>query len=184
MVLNLGRRSMTALPHRSIVHTSTERLNTLSRLGALALALLVPFSLPAAAQMGGKLPRRQQEKAPTGPTGAAEQQFPFGATWILSDMGGKPLTGDAPSFNLDDKLRATGFGGCNTFSMALYPIKDQKLAAGSIAMTRKNCSKDVDDTEHTMLVTLHSLPKWHLEPNGDLTVTAQNGSVMRFKRGL
>ena len=68
--------------------------------------------------------------------------------------------------------------------MSLYPIKEQKLAAGSIAMTRKTCNKDVDDTEHTILVTLHSLPKWHLEPNGDLTVTAQNGAVMRFKRGL
>ena len=76
------------------------------------------------------------------------------------------------------------FGGFTTFSMALNPNKAHIRAAGSIAMTRKTCNKEVDDTEHNLLVTLHSLPKWHLEPNGDLTVTAQNGGVMRFKRGL
>ncbi|MCW6510534.1 META domain-containing protein [Lichenifustis flavocetrariae] len=135
----------------------------------------------AAAQIGAKV-RKQEEKAPT-PSGPVEQQFPFGATWILADLGGKSIGGDAPSFNLDDKLRAVGFGGCNTFSMSLYPIKEQKLAAGSIAMTRKTCGKEIDDTEHTMLVTLHSLPKWHLESNGDLTVSGVGGTL-RFKRGL
>ena len=175
---------MTALPRRSTLHGIAGVATSVAVAGqVLALASAIVASPPALAQPSGKMPRKQEEKAPTR-TGPAEQQFPYGATWILSDMGGKPVSGDAPSFNLDDKLRATGFGGCNTFSMALYPIKEQKLAAGSIAMTRKTCNKEVDDTEHNLLVTLHSLPKWHLEPNGDLTVTAQNGGIMRFKRGL
>lgn len=176
---------MTALTRRPSLCRFAGMPRVLGRSGVRAVALVVAVSssLPAVAQMSGKMPRRQEEKAPVR-TGPAEQQFPFGASWILSEVAGKSVMGDAPSFNLDDKLRAVGFGGCNTFSMALYPIKDQKLAAGSIAMTRKTCSKDIDDTEHTMLVTLHSLPKWHLESNGDLTVTGQNGSTMRFKRGL
>jgi heat shock protein HslJ len=153
------------------------------RAAICGLALVLSLA-PAAAQMGPKLPRRQQEEKPKGPTGPAEQQFPYGATWILSEIGGRPVSGDAPSFDLDDKLRATGFGGCNTFSMALYPIREQKLAAGSIAMTKKTCGKDLDETEKSMLVTLHSLPKWHLESNGDLTVTGPNGAVLKFKRGL
>lgn len=155
------------------------------RLAAVVAAALVTVSGQAAlAQFGPKPARKEPEKAPVR-TGPAEQQFPFGATWILSEIGGKSVSGDAPSFTLDDKLRAVGFGGCNTFSMALYPIREQKLAAGAIALTRKTCGKDLDDTEHNMLVTLHSLPKWHLESNGDLTVTAANSSTpMRFKRGL
>ncbi len=158
----------------------------LGRAGActLAFALAISFASSAWAQAGPRMRPRQDDKAPVRPSGPVEQQFPFGATWILSEIGGKPVSGDAPSFDLDDKLRAVGFGGCNTFSMALYPIKEQKLAAGAIALTRKTCGKDIDDMEHNMLVTLHSLPKWHLEANGDLTVTAQNGTVMRFKRGL
>jgi heat shock protein HslJ len=150
----------------------------------VAVALVLAPTVPAFAQAGPKMKGREPEKAPVR-TGPAEQQFPFGATWILSEIGGKPVSGDAPSFTLDDKLRAVGFGGCNTFSMALYPIREQKLAAGAIALTRKSCGKELDDNEHTMLVTLHSLPKWHLEPNGDLTVTAANSTTpMRFKRGL
>ena len=176
---------MSAVFHRIMIRgTGPRRVSARFGAGALALALMLPFSAPADAQMGGKMPRRKDEKVPTGPSGPVEQQFPFGATWILSEMNGKPVSGDAPSFNLDDKLRATGFGGCNTFSMALYPIKEQKLAAGSIAMTKKTCGKELEDVEHNMLVSLHSLPKWHLEPNGDLTVTGQNNSVMRFRRGL
>jgi heat shock protein HslJ len=149
-------------------------------------ALFLELATPASAQIGPgrKLPRKpQDEKVPTGPSGPVEQQFPFGATWILVDIDGKPVSGDAPSFNLDDKLRATGFGGCNTFSMALYPVRDQKLAAGAIAVTKKTCGKSVDDAEHTVLVGLHSLPTWHLEPNGDLNVKSQVG-LMHFKRGL
>ena len=115
--------------------------------------------------------------------GKAEQQFPFGATWVLTDIDGKTVSGDAPSFTLDDKLRATGFGGCNTFSLALYPIKDQKLAAGSIATLRKSCGKPADDLERSILLGLHSMPTWHLEPTGDLTVKGQTGT-MRFRRGL
>lgn len=153
-----------------------------------AAAGLVGASTGAAlAQFGGagpKLPRRQEEtKAPKGPSGPVEQQFPFGSTWLLDNFNGKPATGDVPSFRLNDKLRATGFGGCNSFSMALYPIKDQKLAAGSIATTKRTCGKDIDDLERNVLVGLHSLPTWHLEPNGDLTVKGNTGTML-FRRGL
>lgn len=132
---------------------------------------------------GPRMSRKQEEVIPKGPSGPVEQQFPFGATWLLVDIDGKAGGSDTPSFTLDDKLRATGFGGCNTFSMALYPIKEQKLAAGAIATMKRSCGKPVDDLERNLLVGLHSLPKWHLEPNGDLTVKSAS-STMHFRRGL
>jgi heat shock protein HslJ len=153
------------------------------RASFLALVAVLGFATAASAQLGPHLPRKQKEEVPKGPSGPAEQQFPFGATWILTDVDGKPVGGDAPSFNLDDKLRATGFGGCNTFSMALYPIKGQKLAAGAIASLRKTCGKPIDELEHNVLVGLHSLPVWHLESNGDLTVKGTTG-MLHFRRGL
>jgi heat shock protein HslJ len=165
-----------------------------NRCGIARLLFLVPFAAglaasPALAQMslsggGPPLPHKQKEApVPKGPTGPAEQQFPFGSTWLLDSIDGKPMSGDVPSFRLDDKLRATGFGGCNSFSMAFYPIKGQKLAAGAIATTKKSCGKPIDDTERTVLVGLHSLPTWHLESNGDLTVKGQTGTML-FHRGL
>lgn len=128
-------------------------------------------------------PKAPDPPVPTGPTGPAEQQFPFGATWLLDNIDGKPVSGDVPSFRLNETLRATGFGGCNAFSMAFYPIKGQKLAAGSIAATRKTCGKPLDDVEKTVLIGLHSLPTWKLESNGDLTVKGQTGTML-FHRGL
>jgi heat shock protein HslJ len=168
---------------RTGVRVPLLRSTPAARACLIALAALLGCATAASAQLGPKLPRRQKEEAPKTPSGPVEQQFPFGATWILTDVDGKPVGGDAPSFSLDDKLRATGFGGCNTFSMALYPIKGQKLAAGAIASLRKTCGKPIDELEHNVLVGLHSLPVWHLEPNGDLTVKGATG-MMHFRRGL
>ena len=152
----------------------------------MAAATLVVGLLATTASAGSFLDRARKPKEdalPKGPSGPAEQQFPFGATWLLDTIDGKPTSGDVPSFRLDDKLRATGFGGCNSFSMALYPVKDQKLAAGAIATTKKTCGKPLDDIERTVLVGLHSLPTWHLESNGDLSVKGQAGTML-FHRGL
>ena len=154
-------------------------------LGA-ALALLVVVQTVDVAR-ADKFPafkrKEKEDPLPKGPSGPVEQQFPFGSTWILDSIDTKPVSGDVPSFRLDDKLRATGFGGCNSFSMAFYPIKGQKLAAGSIATTKKSCGKPLDDVERSVLVGLHSLPVWHLESNGDLTVKGQTGTML-FHRGL
>ncbi len=173
--------------HHSDVRPGRLRLRAV--LAVLASLTGASFALePVAAQTsmgpGPSLPRKQKEDAiPKGPTGPAEQQFPFGSTWLLDSIDGKPMSGDVPSFRLDDKLRATGFGGCNSFSMAFYPIKGQKLAAGSIATTKKTCGKPLDDLERSILIGLHSLPTWHLESNGDLTVKGQTGTML-FRRGL
>ena len=156
-------------------------------LGLMAAAVLLAFGPAIGTAQADKFPefkrKPKDEPVPTGPSGPVEQQFPFGSTWILDSMDGKPVSGDVPSFRLDDKLRATGFGGCNSFSMAFYPIKGQKLAAGSIATTKKSCGKPADDMERSLLVGLHSLPVWHLESNGDLTVKGQTGTML-FHRGL
>lgn len=114
---------------------------------------------------------------------AREQTFPIGATWVLQSIDGKPTEGEAPSFRIDDALRGTGFAGCNSFSMTLYPIKGQKLAAGAIAVTRKACDKPVLATERSFLIGLHSLPTWALSESGDLSLKGATG-VMLFRRGI
>ena len=111
-----------------------------------------------------------------------EPQFPFGADWTLVELNGRPVSGDAPSFRLDDKGRASGFAGCNTYSMTLYPVRNQKLLAGAIAMTRKACDKTAMSTERLLLVSLHSVPTWRVE-NGELFIKSSTAS-MRFRRGI
>lgn len=148
----------------------------------LALLTCACLALPVAAR--GQEPRRHADPRAATRPGPPEKTFPFGETWVLRAVNGKPVAAtDPPSFSLDQTLRATGFAGCNTFSMALYPIKDQKLAAGGIALTRKVCAKETMAAEHGFLVGLHSLPRWELSAVGDLTIRAP-AAVMAFRRGI
>jgi heat shock protein HslJ len=127
--------------------------------------------------------RHEKSAAPEVKSASPQKNFPLGNTWILQSINGKPVVGEPATFQLDSTLRATGFSGCNTFSMILYPIKDQKLAGGAIALTHRTCDKDVMVAERNFLVGLHSLPTWDSTPNGDLTITGASG-VMLFRRGI
>ena len=67
--------------------------------------------------------------------------------------------------------------------MALYPIKNQQLASGAIATTRKACEPAVMAAERAFLVALHTLPHWQVTPEGDLLLQAR-GTALRFRHGL
>ena len=47
------------------------------------------------------------------------------------------------SLKIDGTLRGSGYTGCNSWSATLYPVKDQHLAVGPYALTKKQCDKDV-----------------------------------------
>lgn len=153
-------------------------LNSASRLGAI---LLIAFmAMPPLAHAAFR--HREPEPDTVQPLAKPEPQFPVNANWTLVQMNGKPVPGDPPSFTLDDKYRASGFSGCNTYSMALYPMRGQKLGAGAIALTRKQCDKTVMLFERAFLVGLHSLPTWTLE-GGDLVIKGPT-ATLRFRRGV
>lgn len=147
----------------------------------LAIALLALTCPGIVAEAAPRIRRPAPTAEPK--RGAPEQSFPTDTTWVLQSLNGKPVTGEAPSFRIDSALRGSGFSGCNTFSMALYPIRGQKLASGAIAMTRKTCDKAVMATERNFLIGLHSLPRWDLRVDGDLTVTGASGPMV-LRRGL
>jgi heat shock protein HslJ len=149
-----------------------------ARIGWVLIGWAVLASVQADARSRHPDPNAVQPK-PTRP----EKNFPLGAIWVLQTIGGKPVSGDAPSFSIDEQLRATGFGGCNSFSLTMYPMRDQKLAAGAVAMTHKACAPPVMALEHSFLVGLHSMPKWDVSPEGTLTVTGATGT-MTFRRGV
>jgi heat shock protein HslJ len=135
----------------------------------------------ADAQVFGR--HRRPEPVAARPAGN-EKAFPFNVTWVLQAIDEKPLVGvDAPSFSIDTTLRARGFGGCNTFSMAYYPMKQQTLASGAIAMTHRTCSPAAAALERTVLVAMHSQPKWDVRSDGDLVLTVGRTSL-RFRRGV
>ena len=86
------------------------------------------------------------------------------------------------SLKIDGTLRGSGFTGCNSWSATLYPVKDQHLAVGPYALTKKQCPKDIMQLELGFLSALLGNPAWDLV-NGDLVIKGPRGAL-RLARSL
>ncbi len=130
---------------------------------------------------------------PAGPTrqvdpkvpqpGERDKVFPLNSSWVAVSLNGKPFGGiERPSFKLDDQLRATGFGGCNSYSATAYPLREQGLAVGPFALTKRSCDKAAQASEQAFLVALRTSAKWDIQGR-NLIIRTQNGEL-RFERSL
>ncbi|MCP8939173.1 META domain-containing protein [Alsobacter sp. SYSU M60028] len=135
--------------------------------GGVALAQSAPLADP---------------KAGAGGVPKAQKQFPLNFQWTASSLNGKPYSGTRPTLQIDDQLRARGFAGCNTFSATAYPLQQQRLAVGPLAVTRKGCDPGVMALEKSFLVALRTAARWDLK-DGYFVVEGPNGEL-RFERGL
>lgn len=117
------------------------------------------------------------------PIGPAFKNFPLDQTWSLKSINDKPVPpGLDASLEIDGSLRGSGYSGCNSWSATLYPVKDQKLLIGPIALTKKLCAKEVMAVEVGFLSALLGSPSWDLV-NGELVVKGPRGTL-RFARSL
>ena len=141
----------------------------------VALGAIV-YSGVASAQM-------RDSDAPPKPIGPAFKNFPLDQTWSLKSINDKPVPpGLDISLQIDGNLRGSGYTGCNSWSATLYPIKQQHLLMGPVALTKKQCPKDVMAIETGFLSALLGNPSWDLV-NGDLVVKGPRGTL-HFDRSL
>jgi heat shock protein HslJ len=152
---------------------------TALRLAALLIALSVA---PIACAQSQTAPRSAAPAPGQVPQPRQEKVFPIGSSWTAVSLNGKPFSGDRPSFTLDQQFRAKGFAGCNTYAATAYPLRDQGLAVGPFALTKKKCDSSVMAVEHAFLVALRSAAKWDIS-GPVLTVKGQSGEL-RFERAL
>ena len=121
--------------------------------------------------------------APLQPMPPQQKNFPLDQTWQLKELNGKPVSADVDaSLKIDGALHASGYTGCNSWSAVMYPVKDQHLAMGPPALTKKQCDKDTMAIELGFLSVLQSAPTWDLV-NGDLVIKGPRGSL-RMARSL
>jgi heat shock protein HslJ len=154
---------------------------SLVRFAALMVSA-VALIATANAQAPGAQPGQPQAQKPPGPQ-QREKQFPVPSSWTAISLNGKPFSGrDRPTFSLDQQYRAKGFGGCNTYSATSYPLRQQRLAVGPFALTKKQCEKDVMETERAFLVALRTSMQWDLD-GVTLVVKTQSGEL-RFERSI
>jgi heat shock protein HslJ len=149
---------------------------------AALLAAAVAMTAPAAAQAPAGKPAQQPGQKPS-VLQPQEKQFPVPSNWTVISLNGKPFTGrDRPTFSLDQQFRAKGFGGCNTYSATSYPLREQRLAVGPLALTKKQCEKDVMESERAFLVALRTSMQWDFD-GLTLVVKTQSGEL-RFERSI
>jgi heat shock protein HslJ len=155
-------------------------MKSISVVAAVALALCFATAVQASGQKG---PKSDDEDDTPKPLPPLQKNFPLDQTWSLRELNGKPVpAGTDISLKIDGSLRGSGFTGCNSWSATLYPVKDQHLAVGPFALTKKQCPKDVMQLETGFLSALIGSPVWDLV-NGDLVIKGPRGAL-RLARSL
>ena len=151
--------------------------NTLLALAA-ACALLAPLGADAAGKP--KKPAADAQKPAAIPQ--PDKTFPTSVVWTLYSFNGKPIGGEL-NFLIDENNRGSGSSGCNTWSATMVPARGQRIGMGPIAITKKQCSKEVTQLEFTYLTALRSGPSWDMA-GPDLVIKGQQGGEMKFRRSL
>ncbi|MFI5014031.1 MAG: META domain-containing protein [Hyphomicrobiales bacterium] len=150
----------------------------------MAAALVAALSPSYAwSKSGGKT--SADEEGPPAVQIGKEKLFPVNVNWVADSLDGKELWSgpDRPSIYIDKQLRLKGFDGCNMFSLTAYPLKQQKLAIGPLAVARQVCDKPVVDAERSFLNAVRGAKEWDMEGANILIVKGLGGTV-RFERGL
>jgi heat shock protein HslJ len=122
------------------------------------------------------------QQAPAGDARAPGKVFPVNVQWSLISMNGQAVVGDQPTLQLDAQLRMRGFAGCNTFSATAYPMKNQGIAVGPVAVTNKVCDKPVMDAEKAYLLGLRTALQW--DAKDGLLYMRSEKSELKFERSL
>lgn len=152
----------------------------------LAIGLAACAGDAAAQSRGRGMSGPQEAQTPSGyvrPVPKEEKRFPLGAAWIAVSVNGKPIGGtERPSFTLDDQFRVRGFAGCNSFSATAFPLKDQGIAVGPLAMTKRSCDKGLMAAETSFLGALRTAQKWDTVI-GSLVLKGPAGEL-KFERSL
>ncbi len=150
------------------------------RLATLLIAATVATTVAQAQSTEGAKPEQPRKVMPVAPK-QTEKTFPVGTTWSAVSLKGKAFTGERPTFSLDQAFRGRGFGGCNSWSATVYPLRNQTFAVGPIAVTKKSCPA-TSASENAYLAALRSAQKWDIQ--GSILIVYTAAGELRFNRSL
>ena len=155
------------------------RIAALSVSAALAATLAVTLApTPQAMAQGlGGMPDPSQQQQPQVPPPMMPKQFPLGVTFEAVSLNGRAYDGERPAMTLDETLRLRGFSGCNNYSATAYPLREQGLAVGPFALTRRECASAEMQKERGFLEALRAAQRWDTE-GPRLTLQGPRGELV------
>ena len=102
--------------------------------------------------------------------------------WRAVDLNGFPVTDPAPTLDLGSDGRASGSGGCNSWS-ADYDLDSREgLRFGPIASTKKACAPVPMEQEARFFDLLSRVRGYSRYGDGSLSLIGADGSAIRFRR--
>jgi heat shock protein HslJ len=111
-----------------------------------------------------------------GDDGGGDEPPLEGAEWTLVDGVDAP-DDSVPTLTLDDG-RASGFGGCNTFTGSYEPDGDS-ITIGPLAATLMACEEEKSAAEAAYLPALEAADAWAIE-DGELVLSSGGEETLRF----
>ena len=104
------------------------------------------------------------------------------AEWEATSLNGAPLVaGSRLTLRLEDG-RASGTAGCNRY-FASYDISGRSgIRFSGVGSTRMACAEPLMEQERRYLNTLENASGYNFYRNGELTVVAADGRVVRYRR--
>ncbi len=149
------------------------RLGLAAVLVALGAATFAPADAQAQSRRKQPPPSNDPAQMPIAPV---EKVFPLGASWSVVEFNGKEVYDRRATLIVDQNLRGTGFSGCNTFSAAAYPLRQQGFAVGPIAVTKRSCDGNTMAFEKAFLLALRGTQKWEMV-NGQVILSGSQGKI-------
>jgi heat shock protein HslJ len=103
-----------------------------------------------------------------GPAAAQSAQGPAESSWVLERGRGIPASQvKGPSLKLQPQ-QLSGSTGCNAFTATLVAHPNKRVAIENVALTRKLCGPEENDTEHAFV---RALGNTHYLQQGSDTLT-------------
>ena len=99
------------------------------------------------------------------------------------NVNGAPVTSDKPlTLRLEKEGRASGHGGCNSFSTSYTLESGERITFGPIASTRMACAPEVMEQETRYFAILAAAESYSVYGSGSLSIIAADGRAIRFRR--
>ena len=102
--------------------------------------------------------------------------------WFLVELKGADYSGKRITLELSSDQRASGFSGCNRYSVSIEVIDQHRLQMGPILSTKMACKDlDANRTESEYLSLLESMTRYQ-KRGSRLILEGEEGTLVYLKK--
>jgi heat shock protein HslJ len=94
------------------------------------------------------------------PLPTAALAFPFDRTMVAVTYKDQHFKDDRPSILVSQNNRGTGYSACNNWSATVIARKDNRMAVGPVAISKRVCDARLMHNEQVFLFVLRTAQAW------------------------